>query len=553
MVKKLLILFLTVMVIGSILLLGCGEKETTTTTAAPTAKPTSTAPASPTATMSSTATPAPTATQTTPVAGAPKRGGTLRVIWQTGISNLSWVPKQSMTDETMAKAFAETLVYYSHTGDFLPELAKSWDIDNTNKTLTFHLQQGVRFHDGTPFNAEAVRWNVQNLIDSKRLSNSQYVDSIEVVDEYTFRYNLNAVFTPSIMLHSYGYNLLTMFSPTAYEKEGEKWMTSHFVSTGAFKFDSWEQDVSMKVVRNDDYWRGPEYPYLDAIRFIYVADSTIASTMMQAGEADQWAPPLKEATDLENMGFTLKIGVGGFYSEMIPDNVSEGSVFKDPKVRQAIEYALDRDAIAIGLGYGKLHAVKQAGGPPSSAGYNPDWPEREYNPDKARELLAEAGYPSGFKTTILQMQGSQDLAQAIQSYLGEVGIDADIDVADPGRFIGAIYAGGWANELLLWMVPVDPEFAIGWFVHFGPQPIFPYPSLQWPDEYRAAVEKVRLAPTVQQMREATKEMMTLVSDGAYLIPIMDSLNLTISAPYVHTMANSEHFMTWHNYMDWLDK
>jgi ABC-type transport system substrate-binding protein len=458
-----------------------------------------------------------------------------------------------MTDETIAKSYAETLVYYSGSGDFKPELAKSWEIDEAKKTLTFHLERGVKFHDGTDFNAEAVRWNVQNLIDAKRLANGQYVDSIEVVDDYTFRYNLNAVFTPSIMLHSYGYNLLTMFSPTAYQKNGEKWMTSHFVSTGPFKFESWEQDVSMKIVRNENYWRGPQYPYLDAIRFIFVADMTIASTMMQAGEADAWAPPLKEGTDLEKMGFNLKIGIGGFYSEMIPDNVSEGSIYKDKRVREAIEYAIDRDALAIGLGYGKLSAVKQAGGPKTSQGYNPNWPEREYNPAKAKQLLAEAGYPNGFKTTILQMQGSQDLAQAIQSYLAAVGITADIDVADPGRFIGAIYKGGWNGGLLLWMVPVDPEFAIGWFVHFGPQPIFPYPSLKWPDEYRALVEKVRLAPTVEEMRKATMDMMTFVSDGAYLIPLMDSLNLFCFRDYVRTQRYNDHFMVWHNYMDWLDK
>jgi hypothetical protein len=113
--------------------------------------------------------------------------------------------------------------------------------------------------------------------------------------------------------------------------------------------------------------------------------------------------------------------------------------------------------------------------------------------------------------------------------------------------------GGWNGELLLWMVPVDPEFAIGWFVHFGPQPIFPYPSLTWPDEYRALVEKVRLAPTLEEMRSATKDMMTFVSEGAYLIPLIDALNLTITMPNVHTQMGEEHFMTWHNYVDWLDK
>jgi len=535
--KKIILCILIMVLAASLVIAGCGAKETTSpaTSASPTA----------------TATPV----QTSPVAGTPKRGGTLRVLWQTGISNLSYIPEQSMTDETLAKAYAETLVYYSGSGDFKPELAKSWDIDPVAKTLTFHLQQGVKFHDGTDFNAQAVKWNVQNLINSKRLANGQYVDGIEVVDDYTFRYKLNAMLTPSMMLHSYGYNLLTMFSPTAFEKNGGRdWAVSHFVSTGPFKFGSWEQDVSMKIVRNENYWRGSQYPYLDAIEFTFVADSTIASTKMQAGEADAWAgPPLKEATDLKMKGFNLIIGVGGFYSELIPDNASEGSIFKDKRVREAIEYAIDRDALAEGLGYGILKAVKQTGGPSTSQGYNPNFPVREYNPQKAKQLLAEAGYPNGFKTKILVMQGSNDLAQGIQAYLADVGIQAEVDVADPGRFIGAIYQGGWSGSLLLWSVPVDPEFAIGWFVHFGPQPIFPYPSLKWPDEYRALVEKVRLAPTVEEMRKATMEMMTFVSEGAYLIPLMESLNLYVVKNYVKTNRYKDHFMVWHNYEDWLDK
>ena len=535
--KKLLILALAVIVIGSLLLGGCAEPEPEPTPAPEPA-------------------PAPSPEPSTPPPDAPKSGGTLRVIWQTGISNLSHVAEQGMTDETLAKAYAETLVYYSGSGDFKPELAKSWEIDETNKTLTFYLEEGVKFHDGTPFNAEAVKWNVQNLIDSKRLANGQYVDSIEVVDEYTFRYNLNAVFTPSIMLHSYGYNLHTQFSPTAFEQNGGRdWAVSHYVSTGAFKFDSWEQDVSMKIVRNDDYWRGEEYPYLDAIEFIFVADPTIAAAKMQAGEADAWGgPPLKEATDLEAMGFELIIGIGGFYSELIPDNVTEGSVYKDPKVREALEYAIDRDAMAVGLGYGKLKPVTQTGGPEYSQGYNPNFSVREYNVQKAKDLLAEAGHPDGFKTTILVMQGGQqDMATSIQASLADVGIEAEVDVADPGRFIGSIYQGGWNGGLLLWMVPIDPEFAIGWFVHFGPQPIFPYPSLQWPDEYFNLVENVRLAPSVDDMRKATMDMMTLVSEGAYLIPLIDALNLYIVKDYVKTERYQDHFMVWHNYNDWLDK
>jgi ABC-type transport system substrate-binding protein len=149
--------------------------------------------------------------------------------------------------------------------------------------------------------------------------------------------------------------------------------------------------------------------------------------------------------------------------------------------------------------------------------------------------------------------GSLDLPQAIQSDLAAINIKADIDVADPGRFIGAIYQGGWAGELLLFSVPIDPEFALGWFVHFGPQPIFPYPSLQWPDTYKAALEKVRTAPTTDTMRAATKDLMTIVSEGAYVIPLIDTLNLTVTKSGVNTMMGEEHFMTWHNYLDWLNQ
>ena len=534
MVKKILFLTLAIMIIGSLLASGCGSSTGT-----------------------------PTATQDV---GNAKSGGTERVLWQTGISNLSYIAKQGMTDETMAKAYAETLVYYAGTGDFKPELAKSWDIDTTAKTLTFHLQTGVKFQDGTPFNAAAVKWNVQNLIDSKRLSNGALVTSIEAKDDNTFVYHLNAMMTPSMMLHSWGYDLLTMFSPTAYLTAGgtiasgsdndksAAWATAHFCSTGPFKFDSWTQDVSLKIVKNTDYWRGKQYPYLDAIQFFFVADTSIASAKMQAGEADAWSgPALKEATDLEKMpGFSLNIGVGGFYTDIIPNNVSDGSVFKDQKVREALEYAIDRDALASALGYGKLSAVTQCGGPASSQGYNKDFQVRAHNVQKAKDLLKEAGYPSGISTKMMIFTASnQDLATAIQADLAEAGIKVDIDVADPGRYIGSLYQGGWEG-LLLWSCPIDPEFALGWFVHFGRQAIFPYPSLKWPDAYWTLVDKVQSAPTVDEMRADTKDMMTFVSEGAYIIPLINSLNMNVTKKTVHTQMNKEHFMTWHNYLDWME-
>ncbi len=539
--KRLAFFVIALLVIGSLFFTGCGGTTTTTTT---TTTATTSSP-SPTGTVTTTPTPTPTSTV--------KSGGTMRVIYRDYPSNLSYVPEQNLADESFAKSYAETLIYWAGDGQFKPELASSWEIDADALTLTFHLQQGVTFQDGTPFNSDAVMKNVQLLIDSQRLANGQYVDSIEAPDEYTFVYHLNAMFTPQMMLHSYGYNLLTMFSPTALETNGQDWCVTHFVTTGPFKFESFERDVSMKMVRNDSYWRGPQYPYLDGIEFIFVADATIAATKMQAGEGDVASGlPLKESIDLENLGFTGIPQIGGFYTDLIPDTASPDSVFADVKVREAIEYAIDRDAIAAAVGYGKLHAVKRAG-PVGTQGYDPTYQPREYNPQKAMELLDDAGLPNGFKTTIYQLQGNTDETEAIQGFLAEVGIEADIQAEDPGKFFGRIYGEGWPNGILFFSSPIDPEFAIGWFVHFGPQPIFPYVSLKWPDGYTALLEKVRTAPTIDQMHAATAELMTFVSDSACVIPIHDTFNIFITADYVHTMKNQDHFMVWHTYLDWMDK
>lgn len=529
MFKRIVILALIAIITGGMLIAGCGEETETPTTTEPTATPTTTEPTGPTT------------------------GGTLRVLSIQSPSNLSYSPEWNLVDETAAKAYAETLIYWAGDGEFKPELAKSWEIDEANLTLTFYLEEGVMFHDGTPFNAEAVRANVQLLIDSMRLANGQYVDSIEVVDEYTFRYNLNALFTPQMMLHSYGYNLITMFSPTALEQNGKEWAITNFVTTGPFLFDSFERDVSLKMVRNPNYWRGSEYPYLDAIEFIYVADATIAVTKMLAGEADVASGlPLKEGLDLEDQGFIGIQQLGGFYTDIIPDTTA-GSIFSDKLVREALEYAIDRDALAAALGYGIEQPVMRMG-PEGTQGYDPAFQPREYNKEKAMDLLTQAGYPDGFNTTILQaVFTSTDAAELIQSMLAEVNITVDIQVEDPGKFFGRIYGEGWANSLMLFSVPIDPEFAIGWFVHFGPQPIFPYVSLEWPEGYNDLLEAVRVAPTVEGMRDATRELMTFVSENAVIIPLITQSGRYIVADYVRTERYQDHFMVWHTYLDWLDR
>jgi peptide/nickel transport system substrate-binding protein len=542
--KKSLLVILVAIVLCSFIIVGCAKTETTPTATTPaTTPPKTTAPAT---TPPKTTAPTPSATAT---AAQPVRGGTLRIISATGLVDLGYPPKMNPTDEATAKAYTEALVSWGISGDFVPELAESWEFDQPNKTITFHLRKGVKFQDGTDFNAEAVRYNAQLRIDSKRMVDAKYIDGMGVVDDYTFRYRLNTWINPAKALHSWAYGL-TIYSPASL-KRGEEWNTTNFVSTGPFKFESFERDVSLKIVRFDGYWRGPQYPYLDAIEYKFFADTTTMAAAMQAKEGDAWGAPIKEALDLQKQGLKL-ITQPGMYTEIVPDDKTPGSVWADKRVREALEYALDRPAMAEGLGYGTFVPMKMLA-PVGSTGYNPDYPEREYSPAKAKQLLKDAGYPTGFKTKMLVFQGNLDLPQAIQKYAHDVGIEIELDVADPGRFFGALFATGWGGGLLQWMVPVDPEFAIGWLVHFGKEPIIFYSSLQWPDKYWQLVDKFYFAPTIAEGRQATKDMMTYASEEAQLIPIFDTMTTYIVQTYVHTTYLSYHFMTLNAWEWWMEK
>jgi peptide/nickel transport system substrate-binding protein len=548
--KKVLLVILAIIVLSGLVFIGCGKEETTTTTAPSPTKTTAPAPTSttvPTSVPTSTVKP----TTTTPAAGQPVRGGTFRIIGATGLVDLGYPPKMNPTDEATAKYYTEALVSWNLNGDFMPELAESWDLDQANKRITFHLRKGVKFHDGTDFNAEAVRYIAQLRIDTKRMVDAKYIDSLQVIDDYTFRYNLNTWINPAKALHSWAYGV-TIYSPTALKEKGEEWNTTNFVSTGPFKFAGFERDVFLKLVRNENYWRGPQYPYLDAIEIKMFADVTTMNAAMQAGEGDAWgAVPTKEALDLQAMGLKLATQPG-MYFEIVPDNKTPGSVWADKKVREALEYAMDKQGLAQGLGYGTWIPMKMLA-PEGSFGYNPDFPERKYDPAKAKQLLADAGYPNGFKTKMMVFQGNLDLPQAIQKYAADVGIEIELVVADPGRFFGALFGAGWGGGLLQWMVPVDPEFAIGWLVHFGKEPIIFYSSLQWPDKYWELNDKFYFAPTIAEGRQATKDMITYASEEAQLIPLCQPVTMYIVQPYVHSTYLSYHFMTLNAWEWWMEK
>jgi peptide/nickel transport system substrate-binding protein len=403
----LLIAFLSIIVLIS----GCGKSEPTTTSAAQT---TTTPPKT-----------SVTTTSATPTVAKPKSGGTLKIALWASPSGTGGLPAELFGNDFLSSQhIIEPLLHVDGKGNLVPCLAESYKVADDLKSVTFNLRKGVKFHDGTDFNAAGAKWNLDNTI-AKKLQPSWV--SVDIVDDYTIRLNLS-MWTNTI-LSSLDSAYSWMVSPTAFEKNGADWMRKNPVGTGPFKFVSFERDVKYKAVKNPDYWQKGK-PYLDAVDILYVADPVTQKAVLQSGDADVLQiEPAKMAADLKALGYAEDVNVTSTFC-LLPDTAHPDSPFANKKVREAVEYALDREAIAKAFSYGFWTAAYQIPAPSTNV-YDPNFSQaRKYNVDKAKQLMTEAGFPNGFKATlsVIPVGIDRNIAVAIQSNLAQIGIALEINI-----------------------------------------------------------------------------------------------------------------------------
>ena len=405
--KKLFIL-LSVLLVITMVIIGCGESGKSTTPATQT-----------------TSTPAKTSVTSTTTPAAPKQGGTLKIALWASPSGTGGLPAELFGNDFLSSQhIIEPLLHTDGKGNSVPCLAESYKVADDMKSITFSLRKGVKFHDGTDFNAEAAKWNLDNTIASKQ---QPFWVSVDIIDDYTVRLNLlmwtNTIITGLDSASSW------MVSPAAFEKNGADWMRNNPVATGPFKFVSFERDVSYKAVKNPDYWMKGK-PYLDAVEIVYVADPMTQKSVLQSGDVDVLQiEPAKMAADLKDLGFEEAVNVTSTFC-MLPDTAHPDSPFANKKVREAVEYALDREAIAKAFSYGFWQAAYQIPAPSTNV-YDPNFAlARKFNLDKAKQLMSEAGFPNGFSATLLVIPVGIDrnIAVAIQNNLAQIGITLDINI-----------------------------------------------------------------------------------------------------------------------------
>jgi peptide/nickel transport system substrate-binding protein len=418
--KKVLIIILALVVIFGVVFTGC-SKTTTTTSSTP--KPTTTS-SQPATTPTSSSTPTPTVTTipnptSTPSSGGPQKGGVLRIIWSTGPGGGWGTPMAIFGGEGAYGDMAmEPLMEGKFLGGYVPRLATSYTVSPDGTTVTFKLRQGVKFHDGTDFNADAVVYNFTRYIEAGRSSANMI--GAQAVDPYTVNINFKEAY-------NINYNEATavvMASPTFVDKYGDTYAAFHACGTGPYKQTAYQEGVKITFERFDDYWG--QVGYLDGIESIFITDPVTQVMAMKAGEGDvTHSRDAKPMYDMQQAGLNILKDFMGMEA-MNFNSRDADSPFADVRVRQAFEYAINKEAIINALGYGFWEAAYQF--PiPGMSGYLDDIVPRKYDPAKAKALLAEAGYENGFSTTLVHgVWDFNDGLLSMQADLADVGIKTEI-------------------------------------------------------------------------------------------------------------------------------
>jgi peptide/nickel transport system substrate-binding protein len=485
----------------------------------------------------------------------PQYGGILRIIMASTPPNLGYPATMDGPSTYSASPALEPIMDIDSQGRFqATKLASGYVIAPDGKSVTLTLRKGVKFHDGTDFDAKAAKWNLEKAIEGKIYGTATWT-SVDAIDDYTIRLNLKQVdYTVAANL---GGPSCYMISPTAFEKNGMNWALTHPVGTGPFKLKSFERDVSAKYEKFTDYWQ-KGLPYLDGIEMVYIKDAMVASATMQAGEMQvDWSPNSLVASDLKSRGFQIIAPYPQTLIELTPDSINTDSALANKKVREALEYATHREAIAKAMGYGFWTALNQWCDS-RWVGYNPDLIGREYNPVRAKQLLTEAGYSKGFKTKLIVEQGvvellNQDALVAIQSNWKDVGVDLTLEAVPRVKYV-EYRTKGWHDGFILGRTAVDPVY----FSNILDRMLSPdgrtYTSTLRPPGYGDLLAAAFASRDLETYKARTQKVVRLIYDEATMLPLWSLFAARITAKSVYdTGFFSVHYDYWTPDKVWLSR
>ena len=427
----------------------------------------------------------------------------------------------------------------------VPSLAESWDISDDGLEYTFHLRQGVKFHNGNDFTAEDVAYTFHRMLTVEGGVNTEFIDQIkgadellagetdtlegvEVVDDYTIKVTLKEPFAG--FLASISSPGVSIYDSEATEAAGDQFGMDPSVTVGTvpFEFSSWSFNNQLVLTRNEDYWKGASG--LPGVVIKIIPDTETQSMMFESGELD--------ILDLDYAADSVDR-----FTETYPDQIVQGprvgivyftmnfnkEPFQDVRVRKAVQMSIDRQAILDAL-YGGRGQVEQGIFPHGLIGFNPDQEEIKYDPEAAKALLAEAGYADGFDMEIAADSSASDTMtmalEIVSDQLAEVGIRAEIKNYDESTWLETRKSGELGSFMSTWSADYnDPDNFI--YTFFGNEEKTRIRSINYPDT--EVMERVAKARTIVNEDERLAEYKALeeklIHEDAAWVPMFSRLHL----------------------------
>ncbi len=427
----------------------------------------------------------------------------------------------------------------------VPSLAEKWDISGDGLEYTFYLQKGVKFQNGNDFTAEDVLYTFERLLTVEGGLNTELLDQVkgaaelmegtadtlegvEVVDDYTVKITLKEPFAAFLScLTAPG---LSIYDSEATEAAGDQFGMDPAVTvgTGPFKFAGWNFNDQLVLVKNDDYWRGA--PELPGVVIKIIPDTETQTMMFESGELDLL--DLDFVTDAADR-----------FLETYPDQIVQGprvgityftmnfnkEPFQDVKVRQAVQMAIDRQAILDAL-YGGRGQVEHGIYPYGLIGFNEGQTKISYDPEGAKALLEEAGYGSGFTMELAADASASDTVtmalEIIKEQLSEVGIQAEIKNYDESTWLETRKSGELGSFMSTWTADFnDPENFI--YTFFGNEEKTKIRSINYPDQ--TVMARVSAARGIVNEDERLAEYQALeeklIHEDAAWVPMYSRMHL----------------------------
>ena len=450
-----------------------------------------------------------------------RRGGVLRAALEFDPPTMDPHRSGTVVDRHVYQNLYDKLVDTDPNLTIVPMLATSWTISPDGKTVTFKLRPGVKFHDGTPFNAEAVKYNFERMRDPKfpsaRRSEIGPLEKVTAIDPTTVQIALERPYSP--LLYVLTDRAGMMVSPAAAQKEGLDFAL-HPVGTGPFRFVEKVPQDHVTLERVPDHW---EKPYLDRIIFRTIVDDNARVANVKSGDVDIISlVPLPQVKQLSREAaqpgarFVLRQH-GAFRWDGITLNTTKPP-FDNKLLRQALDAAIDREAIANVVLQGAAYPA-YAFFPNGTPAYDPTWKLPPRNIRLAKEKLQAAGQPNGFSFTLLIGGGQQNqtVGQAVQALAGEAGMQVKLEIVEGGVLLEQMTHLQHQAALIFWSGRPDPDFDLYPFVTQAGIGSFNFSGYVNP-RIQPLLDGARLLNDMSQRRRAYREVTkTLAEDVPYVL------------------------------------